>query len=269
MLTDKNYWTTYKDWIVSWYGRLPPPAKLGMERVYEFTRYIQESAEREQVMRIIEVPSPSRYKSEDGGTWLDAVRAHFEQRGYLAILPGGGGTRPVRGERFRLPTRLGYYQGDQIVEAEVEDVGDLERSLTSGKGGEGDGYFSTTALVLDGSPYHEDEKAPRRPPARELPISLHLYTDVWFPRVLGWRVGDDARRSSGIRHPARGRDGLMDNSALAARHTPRLNRFIETLRSAILELGGDWKLDRSDARDAYLPVLHDGGILLDHPAGAA
>ena len=62
---------------------------------------------------------------------------------------------------------------------------------------------------------------------------------------------------------------MMDNSALAARHTPRLNRFIETLRDAILELGGQWKLDRSGAYTPHLPALHDGGILLDYPAGSA
>ena len=61
----------------------------------------------------------------------------------------------------------------------------------------------------------------------------------------------------------------MDNSALAARHTPRLNRFIETLRDAILELGGTWKLDRSGAYTPHLPALHDSGILLDYPAGSA
>jgi hypothetical protein len=269
MLTDRNYWATYRDSIVDWYGRLPPPAQLGMERVYEFTRYIQEAAEREQVMRIVEVPYPTSYRSEDGGTWLDSVRARFEQEGFLAIFPGGGGTRPVRGERTRLPARLAYYEGDCITEAEVEDVADLEKSLTFGKGGEEDGYVSNTPMKLRGSTGDEKDQAPGRPPTREISISLSLDTDIWFPRVIGLDVGDHGGRSRDRRHPARGRDGLMDNSALAARHTPRLNRFIETLRSAILELGGKWKLDRSGAQPHCLPVLHDGGILLDHPAADA
>jgi len=73
------------------------------------------------------------------------------------------------------------------------------------------------------------------------------HENLWFPRVTGLDVGDDGGRDPKVRHPARGRDGLMDNSELAARHTPRLNRFIATLRDAILDLGGTWKLDRSGA----------------------
>jgi hypothetical protein len=59
----------------------------------------------------------------------------------------------------------------------------------------------------------------------------------------------------------------MDNSALAARHTPRLNRFIETLRDAILELGGTW--GEPDVHPSDRPMVHRGGILLDYPAASA
>jgi hypothetical protein len=59
---------------------------------------------------------------------------------------------------------------------------------------------------------------------------------------------------------------MMDNSALAARHTPRLNRFIETLRDAVLDLGGTW---RRYVHPSYESAVHDGGILLDYPAGNA
>ena len=62
---------------------------------------------------------------------------------------------------------------------------------------------------------------------------------------------------------------MMDNSALAARHTPRLNRFIQTLRDAILELGGTWSFDRTDTDSRYLPMLHEGGVNLDYPAANA
>jgi len=68
-------------------------------------------------------------------------------------------------------------------------------------------------------------------------------------------------------HPARSRDRLMDNSALSARHTPRLNRFIETLRDAVLELGGTWAAPEADP--SYQPMVHPGGILLDYSAAKA
>lgn len=85
------------------------------------------------------------------------------------------------------------------------------------------------------------------------------------------RILDAAERGPDIIpvHPARGRDRLMDNSALAARHTPRLNRFIQTLREALLELGGTWSFDLEETHYAYLPMIRDDGINLDYPAATA
>jgi len=270
MLTDKNYWATYRDSIAFWGGKLPPPGKLGVERVFEFARHILDTAEREQIMRLIFVPdSPAATKG--GSTWLEIIRARFEREGRLKLFPSHGPPHDWLGGRLRKPARLAYYKGDQIVEEDVDDVGHLEKSVVTARGGDPYGIRSTLPIVLAGSAHNEPDQplSPGRPPTREISIYLSLYTDIWFPRVVGLDVGDDAGRDPEIRHPARGRDGLMDNSALAARHTPRLNRFIETLRDAILELGGTWELDRSGAQDAYLPVLHNGGILLDYPAADA
>ena len=270
MLTDRNYWATYRDSIAFWEGKLPPPAKLGVERVFEFARHILDTAEREQVMRVLGVPAlpPAKNGDGDGLSWFEFFRARFEREGRLNLFPGYPSI-PQRfgGGRLRLPARLAYYQGDRIVEEDVEDVGILENSVVTGRGGDPHGIRSTLPIVLGGDAPEEDGEAPGRPPTRELPIYVALYTDIWFPRVIGLDVGDDAGRDPGVRHPARGRDGLMDNSALSARHTPRLNRFIETLRDSVLELGGTWATPEADP--SYTPMVHGGGILLDYPAASA
>jgi len=265
MLTDRNYWATYRDSNALWSGTLPPPLKLGVDRVFEFARHILETAEREQVMRVVGIPALPGAPNEL--TWFELTRARFEREGRLKLFPGHGSV-PERfgGGLLALPARLAYFQRDRIVEEEVEDVGDLEKSVVMARGGDPEGIRSTLPIVLGGSAPDEEEEAPGRPPTRELPIYLGLSTDIWFPRVIGFRVGDDAGRDPEVRHPARARDGLMDNSALAARHTPRLNRFIETLRDAVLELGGKW--DKPDADPSYKPMVHDGGILLDYPAAS-
>jgi len=266
MVTDKNYWATYRDSIAAWYGRLPPPGKLGMERVFEFARHILETAEREQVLRLIFVPAQPAPRGEDAPTWLELMRAKFEQEGGLRLFPGWSSEEWLGG-RLRELARLAYFKGDRIVEEDVEDVGDLEKSVVTARGGDPEGLRFTRPIVLNGSAYDEDGEAPGRPPTREFPVSLSLYTDIWFPRIIGFRVGDDAGRDPDVRHPARAHDGLMDNSALAARHTPRLNRFIETLRDAVLELGGTW--GKPDVNTSYKSMVHGGGILLDHPAASA
>ena len=268
MVTDRNYWATYRDDIAAWSGKLPPPAKLGMERVFEFARHILDTAEREQVMRVLGVPALLPGQNKDELSWFELTRAWFEREGRLRLFPGHGSI-PDRfgGGELRMPTRLAYYQGDRIIEADVEEMGTLEKAIVVARGGGPHGIRSTLPLVLSGTAYEEEGEAPGRPPTRELTIYLALYTDIWFPRVIGFRVGDDAGRNPEVRHPARGGDGLMDNSALAARHTPRLNRFIGTLRDAILELGGTW--GDPDVSPSDKPMVHRGGILLDYPAASA
>jgi len=218
-------------------------------------------------VRVVGVPALLTGRNKDELSWLAFTRAWFEQEGRLNLFPGHG-SMPDRfgGGALRTPTRLAYYEGDRIVEEDVEDVGDLEKALVKARGDDPQGIRSALPIVLSGSAYDEEGEAPGRPPARELPIYVALYTDIWFPRVIGYRMGDLSGRADEW-HPARGRDRLMDNSALAARHTPRLNRFIETLRDAIVELGGTW--DEPDAYPSYEPMVHSRGILLDYPAAAA
>ena len=213
MVTDRNYWATYRDSIADWYGEFPPPGKLGVERVFEFARYILETAEREQVLRIIFVPGQSAPREGDVPSWLELVRAKFEEEGRLRLFPGWGAEEWLGGQLREL-ARLAYYQGERIVEEDIEDVGDLEKSVVAARGGDPDGIRFTRPIMLDGWSYNEPDQPliPGRPPTRETSFSLSLYTDLWFPRVIGFRVGDDAGRDPEIRHPARGRDGLMDNS---------------------------------------------------------
>ena len=267
LATDRNYWATYRDSIADWYGELPPPGKLGVERVFEFARHILDTAEREQVMRVLGVPALPGARHDL--TWFELAQARFEREGRLNLFPSHGHI-PERlgGGWLRLPARLAYYQGERIVEESVEDVGDLEKAVVTARGGDPGGIRSTLAIVLNGGALNEPDQplSPGRPPTGALEISLGLYTDLWFPRVIGLRMGDLSGRADEW-HPARGRDRLMDNSALAARHTPRLNRFIETLRDAILELGGRWNEPGADP--SYKPMVHSGGILLDYPSANA
>lgn len=270
MLSDRNYWATYKNPLVRWHGEMPPPADLGMERVFEFTHHILLVAEREQFMHVLESPRPYLFKSCAGQTWLGYVYERFKREGALTIFPGGGPTHQRNGGRLRLPARLAYYRGTRIVEEDVEDPGLLLRELqhpdpvTNGI----IGRYSTPPFWLDGGAYAELNRAPGKPPIEPLHVSFGLFTDIWFPRVIGANAGDGGGCLDEV-HPARGRDLLMDNSSLAARHTPRLNRFIETLRDTILELGGTWSFDREETDSRYLPMLHDGGINLDPPVADA
>jgi hypothetical protein len=60
-------------------------------------------------------------------------------------------------------------------------------------------------------------------------------------------------------------DALLDNRALAARHSPRLNAFLADIAAAARDAGGWLRLDRTATYPEYLSFLHDQGVRLDHP----
>src|SRR5262245_22623271 len=121
MVTDRNYWATYRDPIADWHGKLPPPGKLGVERVFEFARHILDTAERKEVMRVLGVPALPGAKKDL--TWFELARARFEREGRLNLFPAYGHLpKKLGGGWLRLPARLAHYQGDKIVEEDVEDV---------------------------------------------------------------------------------------------------------------------------------------------------
>jgi hypothetical protein len=239
-----------------------------MERVWDFTRRILEAGEQEGVMRVVESSSPWPFRLADGGTWLDSVRERFERTGEIRLFPAWAGPIDEAGRQMRTPARLAYFKGDDVVEEEVEDCGRLLRTLHHVE--DYSGRYNTSPIHLSGYSRTGEDWIRNYPPDK-LWISLGLYTDIWFPRVIGINIDDALGNKPDLvdPHPARGRDGYMDNSALAGRHTPRLNRFIQTLREAILELGGTWGFEQVETAKAYRSMVHDGGINLDHPVASA
>jgi hypothetical protein len=81
-------------------------------------------------------------------------------------------------------------------------------------------------------------------------ISISIETDIWFPWVVGFFYED-------------GEDGvqLRDNIVLAARHTPRLNRFLVGVRAAAKSLDGVWSHDAT-FNVHYASMVDDDGIQL-------
>lgn len=99
-------------------------------------------------------------------------------------------------------------------------------------------------LTVDG-PLSRDRSEP-------VYISTSIETDIWFPRVVGLFDEDDDS-DDGVQ--------LRDNTVLAARHTPRLNRFLVGVRAAAESLGGAWSHDAT-LNTNYASMADDDGIRL-------
>lgn len=82
-------------------------------------------------------------------------------------------------------------------------------------------------------------------------VTISIDTDIWFPRVVG--IHDDSD------------DGPIqwyDNSALATRHTPRLNHFLNGVRDLAATLGATWSYEATGNRN-YTAMVNDRGINLE------
>ena len=85
-------------------------------------------------------------------------------------------------------------------------------------------------------------------------VGFELWTDIWLPRLAGWR-----------RTPMNEEEDFqIDNRALAACHTPRLNQFIAGVRELTLANGGEWSID-DNALNAPREFISESGIVLDAP----
>jgi hypothetical protein len=84
------------------------------------------------------------------------------------------------------------------------------------------------------------------------------HTTIWLPWQPNNGLYDDLPD-----------EALIDNRALAERHTPRLNAFLADIGDAARAAGGRMRLDRTDTSRDYLPFVDDNGVRLDIPDGAA
>jgi hypothetical protein len=88
-------------------------------------------------------------------------------------------------------------------------------------------------------------------------ISISIETDIWFPWVVGWFDEED---DNGMQ--------LRDNTLLAARHTPRLNRFLVDVRAAAKSLDSVWSHDATFSAN-YGSMVDDDGIRITGNHGSS
>jgi hypothetical protein len=262
----------------------------------DFLKEVLAAAEREEVFRITWASLASDYRKnfreqdweyqlQPGGlTYAEYMERVFVETGKL-IFQGQLISCPNY-QDYHAITRLSYYETNgQFAEAEIEDIGALllrlrpnefpddfpeeeryyrEESLNSYKAHGSAVYFSgqqgssltnwTLRKAWEGIP--EESRDPEAEPvAHEAYLGINLYTDIWFPWVMGmmeWTTGKQP-----------GKLQFFDNRELAFRHTPRLNRFLQSVKQLIEARGGCLTSDCSDFYAYYGAMCSEDGILLD------
>ncbi len=294
--TGKNYWVVRDEYpFVTWYATFPD-RPVEPRDYLEFLKEVLAAAEREEVLHVVKASLGKsdrkyypeqywEYQSQPGRlTYIQYMEQVFAATGKIIAweqLPSS----PNSGRCG--PTRLSYYETDgQLVEAEVEDIGALLRRLRPNEIPDDfseeerysrentlDAYKAYgSALYFYGqlgsdsaewSAHKAWEKLPkeirnpeREPYVGEAYISIHLYTDIWFPYVTG--VLEDMAKP--FKYPD---NHAFDNRELALRHTPRLNRFLQSVKQLIERRGGHMSMDCSNFQQFHGSMCSDDGIILD------
>lgn len=225
MTNERNHWITFPDHrVAGWEATLPGP---------------RGDAERLVQLGIALVDAGKRH-----GVWNAqrfATTADFEA--YVRTAVGERGTVPLLfGEST--PGHVACYRDGRIVELEVADVGVLLRELRPDR---------PTSVTRSAPPVVVRGASLRVDHAEDVVIEIRLDTDLWFPRVMGMcePIPDDEDAPESY-----------DNRELAARHTPRLNRFLAEVRKRTIELGGRWTmLDADGIARNYTDQWDASGIL--------
>lgn len=176
---------------------------------------------------------------EQLGRWSRSVLDAGAETGMLRpVTPIPPGPLPFAGA-LRTATRLAHVNGDgDVVEGDVTDMADLVAEVR------------TTAASLH-TPALTVMSIPRGWGGVSTTVSFA--TDIWLP----W--------TSVAHEPGMRWDELVDNSELAAVHTPRLNAFLAAVREATEDVGGQWSLDEDLLFSLYAFEVDETGVLLDVP----
>jgi hypothetical protein len=249
-----NFWASMEDPLVAWYGEFSLEAGLtDPARQLSLLVGVHEVAERERIRQAVE-PSEwhLQYLTESTSyTHAKFLQAYYDRTGELSLHSSVS------------TSRLCYYDLEgELIETDVKDTGKLLETLHPDR-----------ERCRFNMSYHVPVQIQVFPRSVSLPgnvdtsssqstleqktinIGILLYSDIWFPWVVGWL---EERRACGSNNDK------YDNRELAQCHTPRLNRFISTVRELVLEYGGNWVIDSPPPDTGfYSPMVTEQGILLD------
>ena len=177
------------------------------------------------MFRIVETRPPFAFHARPSWTYADMLASEYSAGRGLPLFDFGLGAAPTREGVLRTPARLCYFESQGLVSTDVDNVGALLARLRPEDIETGDVFMAGVApvTVLSRAVSADELKSPAKR-LRAVQIRIALYTDIWFPRVLGML--------DQLAMPAiNGRSKLVDDTELADCHTPRLNAFVRSARA--------------------------------------
>lgn len=242
MKKENRFITFVNDVIAGWEIHLPAP-RHGIEPLIRFATTVAKAGQLHAVYRLERLPGRRGYDAREE-SFEEYLLARVRESERLPLFPED----QAPGKELWTPARLAFYRDSACVEEDVGDVGGLLRELRPDRI-ETAGMFMRRAspVTVCGGSFPLDWTESAR-------VVIRLDTDIWFPSVMGML---EALVEEGEQPES------YDNRELAARHTPRLNAFLEELRGTVLDLGGTWgKIEVSGVGVNYAHLWNERGIEL-------
>lgn len=229
------------------------------ERVLDVVVAVLEAGERHEVFVPVAAPLIGYERARDGdlGAWL---RERFAETLTVdAFAFTGAAMLPDHPSSSHVTAKLAMYDAsDHRVERVVANVGVPLRESEPVPGSLGEGFSRPFPPVRITGPKLAYTRArdgyALTSPARSTAIRIALHSDIWFPFVFG------------SAHPLADHQRMFDNRALASRHTPRLNAFLQEVAQAVRAAGGAFAVDEDETGGNARTWLDEQGIHLDAPA---
>jgi hypothetical protein len=278
-------------WIVSeedkyakfahWTAKFSQGQMIDPWEQWEFWKKVLQAGEEEGVFRVEKIwDDPPLYdKAASGQSYADYVEQTLRQTGELVFFQ-----QLSNHYSLDAPARICYYDLEgKVVEAEPRrsELGGLGGLLSQFRPDVVQDWKSCylsrnhNPLELRGQKawerkredflsYTDEEFEQRR--FRQAYLDIEIYTDIWFPWISGYMEDEDRGWKTGF---VDGKTVIYqegewyDNRELAMCHTPRLNRFIQRVKQLTLDYGGEWSIDRADAKGSWDSHWNEDGIVLD------
>ncbi len=243
-MTSFNHFATFVHTCIARWGAFLPAPCGNCDALIHFGTQLVEAGTRHQVYRLVRMPAQEPYDAREGD-FESYLRSQVKRRGLVPLFPQD--VRP--GNSCWAPARLAFYRDTGPVEEEVGDVGGLLRELRP------ECVETRLMFMRAAAPVTVLGMAVAVDSTQEVRVQIRIDTDIWFSYVMGM-----------LEVP--GEDGVKPewfyNDPLAQRHTPRLNAFLNDLRTLTLTLGGRWtQLEVDPAGENYADMWDEHGIQLD------
>lgn len=240
-----NRWTISKNGYATWVASLPTISTISdIERLLAFARGVVDVGKQEDIFNIAEVPPPAPFRASDGYDYADYMEATFRKTQVLYFFK----ISHLISEGLQIPTRVAYYnlEGD-VEEKPINNLTALLRHLRPELFLQ---WAEISPISISGGTIILDEIRARD----EINLFFSIHTDIWFPKVRGSFDDEDRVDSDDL-------DSMFDNSELALRHTPRLNRFLSRVRQLTYDMNGTWGI--LEPSEIYKSIITETGINLD------